>query len=163
MKHLPLDNLESALGHQFANRGLLQQALTHSSFARESAEAAEDNEQLEFLGDAVLQLVASQELFQRFPAYQEGELSKLRAHLVNANHLVHCAQKLQLGSYLRLGRGEEKTGGRRKTALLADAVEALLAASIWMADSSWRAPLCFPIFWNRSWIGSPAPAARCSS
>lgn len=128
MKHLPLDNLESALGHQFANRGLLQQALTHSSFARENAEAAGDNEQLEFLGDAVLQLVASQELFQRFPAYQEGELSKLRAHLVNANHLVHCAQKLELGSYLRLGRGEEKTGGRRKTALLADAVEALLAA-----------------------------------
>jgi ribonuclease-3 len=107
---------------------LLQQALTHSSFARESAEADEDNEQLEFLGDAVLQLVASQELYQRFPTYQEGELSKLRAHLVNANHLVHCAQKLQLGSYLRLGRGEEKTGGRRKTALLADAVEALLAA-----------------------------------
>ncbi len=76
----------------------------------------------------MLQLVASQELFQRFPAYQEGELSKLRAHLVNANHLVHCAQQLQLGSYLRLGRGEEKTGGRRKTALLSDAVEALLAA-----------------------------------
>jgi ribonuclease-3 len=133
MKHLPLDNLEDALGHQFANRGLLQQALTHSSFARESLsiakeEAAQDNEQLEFLGDAVLQLVASQELFQRFPAYQEGELSKLRAHLVNANHLVHCARQLQLGNYLRLGRGEEKTGGRRKTALLADAVEALLAA-----------------------------------
>ena len=128
MKHLPLDNLEKALGHQFANRALLEQALTHSSFASESPEAAGDNEQLEFLGDAVLQLVASQELFQRFPAYQEGELSKLRAHLVNANHLVHCARQLQLGSYLRLGRGEEKTGGRRKTALLADAVEALLAA-----------------------------------
>lgn len=133
MNHLPIDNLETALGHQFANRRLLQQAVTHSSFARESldvatGQAAEDNEQLEFLGDAVLQLVASQELFQRFPAYQEGELSKLRAHLVNANHLVHCAQELRLGSYLRLGRGEEKTGGRRKTALLADAVEAILAA-----------------------------------
>ncbi len=128
MKHLPLDNLETALGHQFANRALLEQALTHSSFASESLCPASDNEQLEFLGDAVLQLVASQELFQRFPAYQEGELSKLRAHLVNANHLLHCAHQLQLGSYLRLGRGEEKTGGRRKTALLADAVEALLAA-----------------------------------
>jgi ribonuclease-3 len=128
MKHLPLDNLEKALGHQFANRGLLEQALTHSSFARESLDPSHDNEQLEFLGDAVLQLVASQELFQRFPAYQEGELSKLRAHLVNANHLVHCATKLQLGSYLRLGKGEEKTGGRLKTALLADAVEAMLAA-----------------------------------
>jgi ribonuclease-3 len=128
MKHLPLDHLEKTLGHQFANRALLEQALTHSSFASESPGPAADNEQLEFLGDAVLQLVASQELFQRFPAYQEGELSKLRAHLVNANHLLHCAHELQLGSYLRLGRGEEKTGGRRKTALLADAVEAILAA-----------------------------------
>jgi ribonuclease-3 len=128
MKHLPLDNLEKALDHQFANRALIEQALTHSSFASESPETSADNEQLEFLGDAVLQLIASQELFQRFPAYQEGELSKLRAHLVNANHLLHCAHQLQLGSYLRLGRGEEKTGGRHKTALLADAVEALLAA-----------------------------------
>jgi ribonuclease III len=128
MKHLPLDTLEEALGHRFANRALLEQALTHSSFARESAEQAEDNEQMEFLGDAVLQLVASQELYQRFPHYHEGELSKLRAHLVNAHHLVHCAHELHLGNYLRLGRGEEKTGGRRKTALLSDAVEALLAA-----------------------------------
>lgn len=128
MNHLPLDNLEQALNHRFANRALLEQALTHSSFAREHSEAAVDNEQLEFLGDAVLQLVASQELYQRFPAYHEGQLSKLRAHLVNANHLVQCAQQLQLGSYLRLGRGEEKTGGRRKSALLADAVEAMLAA-----------------------------------
>jgi len=128
MKHLPLDNLEKLLHHQFANRELLQQALTHSSFARESLEPTGDNEQLEFLGDAVLQLVASQELFQRFPSYQEGELSKLRAHLVNANHLVQCALELELGSYLRLGKGEEKTGGRRKTAVLADAVEATLAA-----------------------------------
>jgi ribonuclease-3 len=128
MKHLPLDNLEKALGHQFANRGLLEQALTHSSFARESLALAQDNEQLEFLGDAVLQFLASQELFQRFPSYQEGELSKLRAHMVNSNHLVRCAHELRLGDYLRLGRGEEKTGGRRKTAMLADAVEALLAA-----------------------------------
>jgi ribonuclease-3 len=128
MKHLPLDNLEEALGHRFANRALLEQALTHSSSARESTESTSDNEQLEFLGDAVLQLVASQELYQRFPSYQEGDLSKLRAHLVNAHHLVHCAQQLHLGSYLRLGRGEEKTGGRHKSALLSDAVEALLAA-----------------------------------
>jgi ribonuclease-3 len=128
MKQLPLDHLEKALHHQFANRGLLEEALTHSSFARESVEDAGDNEQLEFLGDAVLQLVTSQELLQRFPAHREGELSKLRAHLVNANHLLHCATELQLGSYLRLGHGEEKTGGRHKTALLADAVEALLAA-----------------------------------
>jgi ribonuclease-3 len=128
MMHSPLDNLEKALDHQFANRALLEQALTHSSFARESPEPVGDNEQLEFLGDAVLQLIASQELLQRFPKYQEGELSKLRAHLVNAGHLVLCAQQLQIGSYLRLGRGEEKSGGRRKSALLSDAVEAILAA-----------------------------------
>jgi ribonuclease-3 len=128
MKPLPLDDLEQALGHRFADRALLEQALTHSSFAREGPAGAADNEQLEFLGDAVLQLVASQELYQRFPAYREGELSKLRAHLVSARHLVHCARQLRVGEYLRLGRGEEKTGGRHKEALLADAVEAILAA-----------------------------------
>src|SRR6266536_4946300 len=128
MKHQPLDTLEKALGHRFANRALLEKAITHSSFASESPQPADDNEQMEFLGDAVLQLVASQELYQRFPHYHEGELSKLRAHLVNAQHLVHCARQLHLGNYLRLGRGEEKTGGRRKSALLSDAVEALLAA-----------------------------------
>lgn len=128
MKHLPLDDLEKALRHQFTNRELLLQSVTHSSFARENPDGTQDNEQLEFLGDAVLQFLASQELFQRFPGYHEGELSKLRAHLVNSNHLLLCADALQLGSYLRLGRGEEKTGGRRKTALLADAVEALIAA-----------------------------------
>lgn len=128
MKQLPLDDLEQALRHQFANRELLQQALTHSSFARENPEDNCDNEQLEFLGDAVLQLIISEELLRRFPAYKEGELSKLRAHLVNSKHLLLCATGLHLGSYLRLGRGEEKTGGRRKAAVLADAVEALLAA-----------------------------------
>jgi len=128
MKHLPFDNLEEALHYQFTDRELLQRALTHSSFAREHPENTLDNEQFEFLGDAVLQFVVSQELLERFPDYHEGELSKLRAHLVNSNHLLLCANELRLGSYLRLGRGEEKTGGRRKTALLADAVEALLAA-----------------------------------
>jgi ribonuclease-3 len=128
MKHLPLNHLEKALGHTFVNHELLQRALTHSSFAREDFSGTRDNEQFEFLGDAVLQLVASQELLRRFPDYQEGELSKLRAHLVNSNHLLQCANRLELGAYLRLGRGEEKTGGRRKTAVLADAVEALLAA-----------------------------------
>jgi ribonuclease-3 len=83
---------------------------------------------LEFLGDAVLQLVTSEELFQRFPHFREGELSKLRAHLVSERHLIRVAQQLELGHYLRLGRGEEKSGGRGKTALLVDAFEAILAA-----------------------------------
>jgi ribonuclease-3 len=90
--------------------------------------AAQDNEQLEFLGDAVLGFVTSHELFQRFPDYTEGELSKLRAQLVSARHLIHTARELQLGEYLRLGRGEEKSGGRGKAALLVDALEAVVAA-----------------------------------
>jgi ribonuclease-3 len=129
--------LESALGHRFRHLELLQQALTHSSHAREqeSQNASEggpaevaDNEQLEFLGDAVLGFVTSQELFQRYPHYAEGQLSKLRAYLVSGRHLVRVAKRLELGKYLRLGRGEEKSGGRSKSALLVDALEAVLAA-----------------------------------
>lgn len=125
----PIDELEIALDHRFATPALLVRAVTHSSFARENtAENAGDNEQLEFLGDAVLQLIASHELYHRFPAVGEGQLSKLRSHLVNAHHLQQCAQRLDLGRYLRLGHGEEKTGGRSKGALLADAMEAVIAA-----------------------------------
>ncbi len=135
MKARDTSALEEALGHQFHRPELLQQALTHSSHAREAesrnggaAHFVADNEQLEFLGDAVLGFVTSQELFQRFPEYQEGELSKLRAYLVSERHLIRAARQLQIGRYLRLGRGEEKSGGRSKTTLLVDALEALLAA-----------------------------------
>ena len=129
--------LEDALGHGFQRSALLDQALTHSSFAREaeSQTAAEDgaptpgdNEQLEFLGDAVLSFVISQELFQRFPEYAEGDLSKLRAHIVSARALVRPARQLEIGKYLRFGKGEEKSGGRSKNALLVNALEALIAA-----------------------------------
>ena len=136
MRQPSTNPLESAIGHEFRRRELLEQALTHSSHAREkdpvgtgsSSRRHHDNEQLEFLGDAVLGFVTSQELFHRFPQYTEGELSKLKAHLVSAKHLIRAARELELGSYLRLGRGEEKTGGRAKSALLVDALEALLAA-----------------------------------
>ena len=128
MKQAPTSPLEAALAHQFQRRELLEQALTHSSFAREQTDGSADNEQLEFLGDAVLGFVTSQELFSKYPNYQEGELSKLRAHLVSARHLVRAAQELNLGEFLRLGRGEEKTGGRTKAAILVDALEAVLAA-----------------------------------
>lgn len=127
--------LEQLLGHTFASGELLQRALTHSSHAREldaqradGAERADDNEQLEFLGDAILGLVTTEELFRRFPQFSEGQLSKLRAHLVSKNHLIRVAEKLELGRYLRLGRGEEKTGGRFKSALLVDGLEAVLGA-----------------------------------
>lgn len=93
-----------------------------------SGDRVGDNEQLEFLGDAVLGLVTTEELFRRFPQFNEGQLSKLRAHLVSKNHLIHVAEHLELGKYLRLGRGEEKSGGRNKAALLVDALEAVVGA-----------------------------------
>lgn len=129
--------LEDTLGHRFQRRALLDQALTHSSFAREAESQAAagntsgtpgDNEQLEFLGDAVLSFVVSQELFRRFPEYAEGDLSKLRALVVSARALVRPARQLEIGEYLRFGKGEEKSGGRSKSALLVNALEALIAA-----------------------------------
>ena len=136
MKEREITALEEGLGYHFRRRAVIEQAVTHSSQAREqeAQQAGEskykvsDNEQLEFLGDAVLSLVTSEDLYQRFPQFREGELSKLRAHLVSERHLIHVAQQLELGHYLRLGRGEEKSGGRGKTALLVDALEAILAA-----------------------------------
>jgi ribonuclease-3 len=136
MKEREITALEAALGYHFHRRAVIEQAVTHSSQAREleSQQAGEskynvsDNEQLEFLGDSILSLVTSEELFQRFPQFREGELSKLRAHVVSERHLIRVAQRLELGHYLRLGRGEEKSGGRGKTALLVDALEAILAA-----------------------------------
>lgn len=135
MKSRDISALEETLGHHFRNPALLTQALTHSSQARElesgvstAGSRVGDNEQLEFLGDAILGLVTSEELFRHFPIFREGELSKLRAHLVSERHLIRVAQELELGNYLRLGRGEEKSGGRSKTTLLVDALEAVLAA-----------------------------------
>lgn len=129
--------LEDVLGHRFHGRAVFEQALTHSSFAREAESAATpetasetpgDNEQLEFLGDAVLSFVISQELFSRFPEYAEGDLSKLRAHIVSARALLRPAKQLEIGKYLRFGKGEEKSGGRGKSALLVNALEAIIAA-----------------------------------
>jgi len=124
--------LEAALGHHFQRPDLLHRALTHSSRAREQEASAGgkiiDNEQLEFLGDAVLGFVTSEELYRRFPEFEEGHLSKMRAHLVSGRHLVRVARELDLGKYLALGRGEEKSGGRSKAALLVNALEAVVAA-----------------------------------
>ncbi len=134
MKSRDIAILQTALGYRFQRKELLEQALTNSYQAREleALQAAGrprvgDNEQLEFLGDAVLGFVTTEELFNRFPSFREGELSKLRAHLVSEKHLIRVAQELEVGHYLNLGRGEEKSGGRNKTALLVDALEAVLA------------------------------------
>ena len=123
--------LELAAGHTFRDRELLERALTHKSRAHEQGNGAEsggDNEQLEFLGDAILGFVVSECLVRRYPESLEGRLSKLKAHLVSAAHLFEVAQSLGLGDFLFLGRGEEMSGGREKKALLADAVEAVIAA-----------------------------------
>lgn len=121
--------LEAALGHQFASRELLIRALTHRSSVYERASTvATDNEQLEFLGDAILGFVVSDALVRAQPDFPEGKLSKLKAHLVSAAHLHQVAAGLKLGDHLLLGRGEEMSGGREKKALLANALEALIAA-----------------------------------
>lgn len=129
--------LEKRLGHTFTMKELLDRALTHSSAVAELRAATEeldigsrlgDNERLEFLGDAVLELLASEYLLANFPDWSEGQLSKSRARIVNAGSLDAAARRLHLGEHLRLGRGEEKTGGREKQTLLADAFEAVVAA-----------------------------------
>lgn len=118
------------LGYAFRDPGLIRQAVTHKSFANETPaeEGISHNERLEFLGDAVLNLVTSQILMERHPEANEGELSRMRAALVNERSLAKIAQRLDLGEMLRLGKGEERSGGRTKSSLLADLFEAILAA-----------------------------------
>ncbi len=124
--------IEGVLCHAFRDRELLRRALTHKSRAFELAAAREDtladNEQLEFLGDAVLGFLVSEALLGAHPDFAEGKLSKLKAHLVSASHLHEVAQRLGLGEHLLLGHGEELSGGRLKKNLLSDAMEALIAA-----------------------------------
>ena len=128
----PAENaeLEQAIGHCFQNPALLVRALTHRSHAQESADAngAVPNEQMEFLGDAILGFLVSEALVERLPECTEGRLSKLKAHLVSSAHLHSVAQGINLGRFLLLGKGEEQSGGRAKKTLLVDALEALLAA-----------------------------------
>ncbi|SRR6266540_71118 len=121
--------LEERLGYRFRDRGLLEHALTHRSKAHEDPSGGViDNESLEFLGDAVLGLVIADALFRTFPEFSEGPKSKIKAMIVSTQSLAELAEQLGLGDHMILGRGEEKTGGRRKQALLADTCEALIAA-----------------------------------
>jgi ribonuclease-3 len=131
-----LSVLEASIGHVFRDRELLERALTHKSHAHEQngdssgapRDPSGDNEQLEFLGDSILGFIASEYLVRRNTEAPEGRLSKLKAHLVSAAHLHDAAQRLCLGKFLFLGRGEEMSGGREKKALLADSLEAIIAA-----------------------------------
>jgi ribonuclease-3 len=125
---LELKTLERELGYAFRDAGLLAAALTHSSFANEADDGGLHNERLEFLGDAVLSLCVSSELFARFPDAREGDLTRLRSRLVNASFLAELAREIGLDRNLRLGRGEENQGGLKRDALLGDAFEAVLGA-----------------------------------
>jgi ribonuclease-3 len=121
--------LEQRIGYRFRDRGLLEHALTHRSRVHEDASGGViDNESLEFLGDSVLGFVIADLLFREFPQHNEGQKSKLKASIVSATSLARLAEKISLGEYLILGRGEEKTGGRQKLALISDCYEALIAA-----------------------------------
>ena len=130
-RHGALKRLQQLLGHQFRDPALLDLALTHSSVAYEEQieqDLREDNEQLEFLGDAVLGLVVTEHLFRTYPEFSEGAWTRLRSQFVSRPHLSSVALTIGLGEFLRLGKGEEKSGGRKKPAILANAVESVIAA-----------------------------------
>ena len=123
------ETLQQAIDYRFRDRGLLEHAMTHTSRANEDVSGGVvDNESMEFLGDALLGFVVADMLFRDFPRFDEGEKSKTKAAIVSTATLAKQAERLQLGDHLLLGRGEEKTGGRHKQALLADTYEALIAA-----------------------------------
>lgn len=124
-----LKQLEQKIGYEFQNKDFLKQAMTHSSFANEQRlNKLSNNERLEFLGDAVLELVSSEYLFQNDPDMPEGDMTKRRASMVCEQALAFCTRELELGNYLLLGKGEMLTGGRERASILSDAMEALIGA-----------------------------------
>lgn len=126
---MKIEDLEMRIGYQFKDRGLLETALRHSSYINEHRmNKLECNERLEFLGDAVLELVSSEFLYEKYPDKPEGQLSKLRASLVCEPSLAFCAREISLEKYLLLGKGEEATGGRNRDSIISDALEATIGA-----------------------------------
>ena len=128
MEQVHFEQFETEIRYHFKNRHFLVEALSHSSYANEKKKCRCSNERLEFLGDSVLSIVVSSYLFHQFPELPEGELTKLRASLVCEKALHVFAQEIHLGDYLLLGKGEEHTGGRMRSSILADAFEAVIAA-----------------------------------
>ena len=125
-----LTKLEQGLGYTFRNKALLENALTHSSYANENRERhLPDNERLEFLGDSILGFVVAEYLYRNFPDKPEGELTRIRADLVCEHNLAEAAATVELGSYLLLGHGEEQGGGRKRDSIVSDAMESVIAAS----------------------------------
>ncbi len=129
MDNSRLKKLQSVIAYDFKDEKLLVNALTHSSFANEKNLSKNDcNERLEFLGDAVLELISSEYLFKRYGDVQEGQLTKTRASMVCEQTLAICANEIKLGDYLLLGKGEDATGGRKRKSILSDALEAVIGA-----------------------------------
>ncbi len=124
-----LDKLEQKIGYRFKDRSLIEQALTHSSYVNEhKINRCRDYERLEFLGDAVLEMVSSAVLYKKYPEKKEGELSKLRSTLVCEPALAYCARDIGLENFIRLGKGEEATGGRQRDSIISDVMEATIGA-----------------------------------
>ena len=124
-----LKEFQERIGYQFKKEGLLRQALMHSSYANERRmKKLSDNERLEFLGDAVLEVISSEFLYKNYPELPEGQLTRLRASIVCEPTLALCTEELSLGEYLLLGKGEEMTGGRSRKSILSDALEAIIGA-----------------------------------
>ncbi|HEX8472513.1 MAG TPA: ribonuclease III [Pyrinomonadaceae bacterium] len=163
-----LTALEAALAYNFRDRSLLERAITHRSWAHEQVGPGEElkarqlhNEALEFVGDSVLGLVVAEYLFQANPEVTEGELSRMKHRLVSMQTLGRAAKHLGIGNFLRFGRGEEKTGGRRKRALLADALEALLAA-IYL-DGGFEAATAFVLHALKQELAEATPEAAAAA
>lgn len=150
-----IHTLEKAIGYQFRNIALLENALSHSSYANERFHnSLMSNERLEFLGDSILGMMVADYLYRNFPDRPEGELTRMRADMVCENALAVIAGKLELGSYLRLGHGEEQGGGRERPSILADAVESVIAACY--LDGGYEAALGFV----KAFVLSDVPIAR---
>ena len=129
MQQKPLEELEQKIGYSFQDKRLLRQALTHSSFANEQKiNKYDDYERLEFLGDAVLELVSSEFLFRENAKMTEGQLTRMRASMVCEQALAYCAKEFGLEDYILLGKGEEMTGGRTKDSIISDVMEAIIGA-----------------------------------
>ncbi len=125
---MPLQKLQEIIGHTFKNADLLLEAMTHPSLTHEKGRENHHNQRLEFLGDAVLQLMLTDRIYELHPDLPEGKLTQIRAHLANRHALFHRAKEIELGTYILLGKGEETSGGRERLSNLADAYEALLGA-----------------------------------
>ncbi|MBV1757269.1 MAG: ribonuclease III [Dethiosulfatibacter sp.] len=125
---IDVNQFEKVLGYEFINKELLKEALTHSSFSNENGQQIRNNERMEFLGDAVLEIMVSHYLFKRFNTYPEGKLTRLRSKVVCEDVLYEISTQYKLGDFLVLGKGEEYTGGRNRKSILADSLEAVIAS-----------------------------------